>query len=177
MNYKIFFYIVLLSLIYNCKSDKKQKLEIIKKSNKDILVKHKSFSSINKDSYEKINSWKSYENFKEFIQRFENISPNEAFANVKELKSLTETLKDSLTIYKFKTPAFKARLNVLENEVLRLDDMADIPAITSTEVNLQIDKIFLVFSSLNEKINALHDQEALEEEINLDTFFKVDSLQ
>lgn len=177
MNYKLFFYLLLFSFILSCKQKKEQELLKIKKSDKNILVKHKTFTPINKTSSQKISSWQAYTNFEEFLPRFEETSPNEAFTNIRELRSLAKNLKDSLTIPKFKTPAFKARLNVLENEILRLEDMSSIPAITSKEVNYQIDKVFLVFSSLNEKINSVYQQEKLESEINLDAFFKIDSLK
>lgn len=176
MNYKFFFYTILVLFLCSCKKDIKKEVQTIKKNNKSIIVKHKNPPSINKVSSNKISSWKAYGNFKEFLERFEETSPNDAFGNVKELKDLTTALKDSLTIKKFKTPAFKARLNVLENEVLRLDDMANITAITSNEVNLQIDKIFLVFGSLNQKINTLYNHERFEKEIDLDIFFKNDSI-
>ena len=80
-------------------------------------------------------------------------------------------MKDSLAIKSLKTPAFKSRMNVLENEILRLLDMNEIPAITAKEVNAQIDKMFLVFGSLNDKINTVYDQEKFNKEINLDDFF------
>jgi len=83
-------------------------------------------------------------------------------------------LEDSLNIDLFKTRSFKSRLHVLENEVMRLEDMSNIQAITTQEVNLQIDKIFLVFTSLNDKINTAFNQEKFEKDIDLGDFFTMD---
>lgn len=171
-------YFLFISLTFfcflSCKKDKEAVAIEIKKSDKNISVKHKISSKVNTASLKRIESWKEYTAFEIFIKRFEKISPDEAFDNVKELKELTIALEDSLTIKSFKKSSFKSRLHVLENEVLRLNDMSNISAITSKEVNLQIDKIFLVFSSLNDKINTVFDQEKHEEEINLDNFFTMD---
>ena len=141
---------------------------------KNIAVKHKTYAQVSASSLEKITDWKEYSAFNDFITRFENTSPEEAFDNVTELKELTLALEDSLRIMPFKTRSFKSRLHVLENEVLRLHDMRNIPAITSTEVNNQIAKIFLVYGSLNDKINTVFNQQKHEEGINLDDFFTMD---
>ena len=102
------------------------------------------------------------------LNRFEKISPNEALNNALNLKDLAKDLKDSLKIKNFKISSFEARLNVLLNEALRLADMTKIPAIKAEEVNNQVAKILLIFSSLNEKINTVYIQEKFEDEINVE---------
>ena len=170
-----FLFFILLSLCISCKNTSPNgTTEVIKQNDKNTVVTHKTFSKVNPNSLKKITTWKEYKAFNEFIARFEKTSPDEAFDNVIELKELTLALEDSLNIELFKKPSFKSRLHVIENEVLRLDDMANIPAITSEEVNHQIDKIFLVFGSLNDKINTSFEQERYEKEIKLDIFFTMD---
>lgn len=161
-------------LFLSCKKNAQITTTVINQNDKNIIVNHKTYTEVNKASLKKIASWKEYKNFDTFIKRFEKTSPEEAFDNVNELKDLTLALEDSLNIELFKTPSFKSRLHVIENEVLRLDDMASIAAITPKEVNTQIDKLFLVFGSLNDKINTTFNQEQYEKEITLDNFFTMD---
>ena len=53
----------------------------------------------------------------------------------------------------FKTPSVKIRLNVLNNEALRLFDMDSIPNITNKEVIHETKNIVNAFNALNIKIN------------------------
>jgi hypothetical protein len=61
--------------------------------------------------------------------------------------------------------SFRTRVNVLENETLRLKDMTFIPAITANEVNTQVDKILAAFSATNSKINTVYSQLEVEQDI------------
>ena len=171
-----FFYsaLFLLLLFVGCKKSVQTPTETTKKSDLSQTIKHKTYSVVKPSAKNMIANWKEYALVDDFLKAYENISPEEAFANTFELQELTKALKDSLNITALKTPAFKSRLNVFENEVLRLSDMSEIPAITSTEVNQQIDKVLLIYGSLNDKINTVYNQQKFEEEINLDSFFKLE---
>ena len=171
-----FFYsaLFLLLLFVGCKKSVQTPTETTKKSDLSQTIKHKTYSAVKPSAKNMIAKWKEYALVDDFLKAYENISPEEAFANTFELQELTKALKDSLNITVLKTPAFKSRLNVFENEVLRLSDMSEIPAITSTEVNQQIDKVLLIYGSLNDKINTVYNQQKFEEEINLDSFFKLE---
>lgn len=61
--------------------------------------------------------------------------------------------------------SFRTRVNVLENETLRLKDMTFIPAITANDVNTQVDKILAAFSATNSKINTIYSQLEVEQDI------------
>lgn len=174
MNNSFLFLILVVFCSLSCETNTQTTTASVKKNDKNTIVNHKPFSTVNTVSLKKIKPWKEYQLFDNFIKRFEKISPEEAFDNIFELKELTVALEDSLNIEIFKTNSFKSRLHVLENEVLRLDDMATIPAITTKEVNAQIDKLFLVYGSLNDKINTAFSQEKYEKEINLDNFFTME---
>ncbi|TYQ00091.1 hypothetical protein C7447_101700 [Tenacibaculum adriaticum] len=176
MNKSILFFFMIFILLFSCKKSIQTAKKETVKSDKSIIVKHKTYAILKDASIKKTQNWVAYKNFNEFLKRFETTSPNEAFSNVTELKELTKALKDSIIIEDFKTPAFNARLNVLENEILRLSDMSIIPAIKGDEVNNQIDKIFLVFGSLNDKINTIYDQKNFDKEIDLNNFFKLDTI-
>lgn len=164
-------------LFLSCSQKTKETEKNEEKSEMSIVKKHSTPSKLNSISSSKVKDWEEYNQLSSFLDRFANTSPNEALGNALELKKLSKMMKDSIRIEDFKTSAFKARLNVFENETLRLADMTYIPAITAKEVNDQIDKIFLIFSSLNAKINTTYNQKRFDEDINLESFFKLDSTE
>ena len=169
-------FILFISLLFfNCekaqKKDTKQKVATTSKMS--IVVKHKEVSNLSDLAKTKIKDWNQYNELDEFLKRFIAISPNQALQMANELKGLAKNLNDSLKIETLKSNALKARTNVLENEILRLNDMTLIPAIKAKEVNSQIDKILLIFSSYNAKVNTIYSKKEFDEEINLDDFFKV----
>ncbi len=169
--------VVLLGVIAICIQCKKKEKPVDERPIKPSMntpVKHKGVSPLSDLSEQGINNWTDFYDVNDFLKRFKNTSPTEALTNAIELKDLTKTLKDSISLNDLQTPSFKARLNVLENETLRLADMTTIPAITSKEVNDQIDKILLVFDSMIKKINTIYSKKKFDEEIDLDDFFKVD---
>lgn len=130
------------------------------------------FTSLNEKATSEIKNWKEYHELKEFVNEFKSISATEALNNALELKRLTQQLKDSSEIDIMKVPAFKARVNVFENEVLRLADMTYIPSISSTEISKQIEKTLSLFGSINSKLNNIYLKKQFDSEINLDSLFK-----
>ncbi len=175
--------IISVFIIFGCK-EKKQKSTESKpiKPKMSIVVNHKKPTDLQPKAKEKLKDWKEYTELKTFFNRFENISPKEALSNASELKTLIKNLKNNmidrkkLIVKEFNSDAFRARVNVLENEVLRLNDMSSIPSITAKEVNFQVDKIYLIFGSLNAKINTIFVKNKLYNETNLDNFFSLDTL-
>lgn len=163
-------------LLISCNGEKKQVTQDTTiKSDMSTIVKHKKVTNLSDLAKEKIKDWTEYNEMDEFLNRFSSISPNQALQMANELKSLAKNLNDSLKIEALKTNALKARTNVLENEILRLNDMTLIPAIKAKEVNKQIDKILLVYSSYNAKVNTIYSKEEFDREINLDDFFSLDN--
>jgi len=116
----------------------------------------------------KVENWNEYQQLDQFLTTFYSISPAEALNLSKELSTITKQLKDSVSIERFTRPDILIRINVLNNNVLRLTDMATIPSINSEEVKMEIQSILDAFSALNAKINNITTQEKLETE--LDTF-------
>ena len=95
-----------------------------------------------------------------------------------ELESLVKSLKDSVKPSLFNVLAFKARINILHNETLRLSDMTFIPAIKATEVNVQTAKIISAFSAVNSKVNTILLKKRFEDAIEVDVkFIGLDSTQ
>ncbi len=109
--------------------------------------------------------WKDYQNFKEHFNRFLKTTPGEAFSNAEELNTLALRLKDSLKIKSLKSPAFMARLDVLQSETMRLQDMMTIPNIKPKAVKEQLEKILNAFNATNAKLNNMVAQRQLEKDI------------
>jgi hypothetical protein len=154
-----------------CKNKDTQKDTLVQKTGMDAAVKHFKKTQLDEASTKKIKKWKEYFIVNDFILQFKNTTPTEVLNNALELKTLTKQLKDSLNIETLKTPAFKARMNVFENEVLRLADMTYIPSITSSEINKQTTKIFALFGSMNSKINTVYAKKRFDKAIKLDSLF------
>ena len=181
---KALFYILFFYFLLSCKEPQKKELLVIteKKPLLKSTQKHSKIVPIKLIFKTEINTWKEYQNLREFIKQFINSSSNESLSNALELKNLIKNIKDSSKPKGLKTSAFNARINILYNESLRLVDMSKIPAIKTDEVNLQVGKILTTFSYVNEKINTVFSQKAFEELVTIDTSYigldttKVDSI-
>ncbi len=160
-----------LIVFISCKKEKNQNKETIQKTDVTTSVKHAEYTVLDKGSIQEIRNWKEYFITEEFLAQFKNISPADALNNALELKGLAKQLKDSLNIENLKTPAFKARVNVFENEVLRLADMTYIPSISSKNVNSQVEKMLSLFGSMNDKINAVYAKKRFDKAVKLDSLF------
>lgn len=172
---QLFFLFFLSALFIRCDNTKQEaKVDIIKPEMSKVS-NHNYKIILDNFSLKKVENWNEYNELTNFLKRFKSTSPNEALSNAIELKNIIKKLKDSIRINDLKTASFKARVNVLENEALRLVDMTYISAITPKEVNTQIDKIFTIYSSVNAKINTVFTKKQFNEDINLDSFFKLDT--
>ena len=172
--------LTVLFLFFGCnKSVQKNNTTTPRKTTKlNLAARHDSYIHTDVYASKKIEDWKEYATLKDFINRFEHISPNEALNNAIELKGLIKNVKDSIRSKNLKTPAFKTRVNVLENEGLRLADMTYITAITPDEVNAQVAKILTIYGGMNEKINTIFSQKQFEDAIKVDgEFFGIDTLK
>lgn len=161
-------------LLLSCSENKKQsknKKVTIEKVGMDIVNTYK-INHLDKLSTEKIQSWKEYFELADFMKVYKKTSAKEALNNALELKSLIKKAKDSNHINVLKTSAFKARINVFENEILRLADMTYIPAIKAQQVNGQIQNIFNTYNSLNSKISSIYKKELFDKAVKIDDVFK-----
>lgn len=170
-----FIFLSFFGLLLSCKNDVQQEKKEQQKPAMTQVIVHKKGTNLTAYTLKKTKNWKNYNELATFLHRFETSSPNEALNNAVELKDLVKKVKDSIDHKLFKTSSFRSRLNVLENEVLRLVDMTKIPSITANEVNNQVSKTLLIFGSVNAKINAVFAQQKMEEAIDLSNFFKLDS--
>lgn len=166
-------FLFLMCSLFSCFQPQNNEAEktVAVSSIKNSIQKHAEISPVKKTFLNNITNWPAYRNVHELLKRYEQISPNEALNNALELKDLTQTLKDSIGPKILQIPSFQARLNVLHNESLRLADMTYISAITAEEINAQVAKILVVFSSVNEKINTVFTQKKFDDEIKINAVF------
>lgn len=169
---KYLFLILLITLTIGCKKSNSKENAIIQNTDKKEVVKHEAILKLSILSKEKITPWKEYKNVKENIIKFENISASEALNNALHIAKVIKQLKDSIRPKALLTPSFRTRVNVLENEALRLKDMTFISAITNSEVNKQVEKILQAFSATNSKINTVYAQLSVETEIKIQQSIK-----
>ncbi len=135
--------------------------------------KHISRIGVSLEPYTKkeIANWEEYQLVDAILINFYAISNAEAMSNAQELTELVTHLKDSIRDKNLMTPPVKARINILHNECLRLNDMTNIPAITPEEVTASVKKILASFSGLNAKLNSHYAITDLESELKLDPDF------
>lgn len=177
---KILGLLIFIFVLGSCKTEKqaepKEEVVVVNKSELSIRKEHQGYSELTEVPLEETKKWKEYNDVTSFLARFKNASANQILTNAVELKKLANLMRDSIRVEMLKIQSFKARLNVFENEALRLADMTEIPAITPEEVHNQTNKLLYVYSSINDKINTIYQQKRLEDEIDVkDVFIGLDS--
>lgn len=168
---KLGFLLLFIIFLGACKKSIQEPIANTKKPELSVVKKYASVTQLDNYSKNYVKDWKEYNDLTDFFKRFENISANEALNNAIELRDLIKSVKDSIKPKLIDNNAFNARVNVLENETLRLVDMSKIPSIKANEVNLQVSKVFSVFNSVNEKIITIYSQKRFEEAVNVDGAF------
>jgi hypothetical protein len=162
-------YLFLSLTLFSCGNNKKDALKAEQeKPKRSIAKQHIRLENVSSDFKNKIENWPDLQNVTSFIKKFDNVSPNEALSNALELRDLVASLKDNAIPEFCDIPSFHARINVLHNETLRLADLTLIPAITSEDVNLQVDKTIAAFSSVNSKINTIYTKKRFEDAIDIE---------
>jgi hypothetical protein len=160
-------------LLFSC--DKKQEnsseVQDDAKPLLSVVKRHASIKKIDTAFNKQVIDWEELQTVDNFLARFKKVSPNEILSNALELNDLVKSLIDSVKPPSFNTDSFKARLNILHTETLRLADMNTIPAIKADEVNVQIEKIIDAFSSVNAKINSVLAKKRFEDAIEVDVQF------
>lgn len=126
-----------------------------------------------------IENWQEYHSVSEFMPKFHNTSVKGALINSMQFYELSAHLKDSIRVKHFDNPSFKIRLNVLNNQALRLFDMDSIPNITNKEVIKEVNNIINAYNSINIKINNMVKRNILTKDLSgFDHVFNhLDSLQ
>ncbi|VAW23269.1 hypothetical protein MNBD_BACTEROID04-1457 [hydrothermal vent metagenome] len=167
------FLLIILFLSFSCNRPKTTQ-EVLKKSDSlkislDGRIVSRLGETLIPKAKKAISDWKEYRKVDKFILRYYNISNMEALQNARELSELVKQMKDSIKIEKLKQPSVIARLNVLNNEALRLADMATIPSISNEEVKNEVEKIVEIYSAVNSKINTIYKAAAIQKSLEVDT--------
>jgi len=166
---KIFLLLFFTTFFYSCNNKKISNKEtiILQEKKSDTIQKYvlKFDEKLTPKGKTLVEEWGEYQRFNKFLEDNQVYIPEESLLNAKELAKLAQELKDSIRIEKLQTPAVKIRLNVINNEALRLEDMSEISVITDEEVRKEYNKIYEAFSALNSKINNNLNQEKLNEEL------------
>ena len=157
---------ILILIFWSCQNGTSIKEPKVKKSEMNLIKKHPSALALELSSKNKITSWEEYQRVTNSLHRFSSISASEALNNALKLSEEIKFLKDSIRPKELLNSSFRTRINVLENEALRLKDMTFIPAISANEVHTQINKIIDAFSATNSKINTTYSQLQVELDIN-----------
>ena len=156
-------------IFFSC--DKKKVGVVQKQEIKSLLsvVKNYNFAEkVNPLFIKDIEDWEELKAVDNFLSRFKKASPNEILSNALELKELVQSLKNGIKPPLFENASFNTRVNILQNETLRLSDMTFIPAIKPEEVTMQTDKIMNAFSAVNSKVNSILLKKGFEDDIDLD---------
>jgi len=161
-------YVVVSVFLFSCGNKKADRIKKTEGKPKLSIVKqHGTYEKVNAIFEKEVSNWQELNTVHFFIQKFDKVSPNEALSNALELRDLVAILKDSVTPNIFDIPSFQARVNILHNETLRLADLTRIPAITSEDINLQVDKTIAAFSSVNSKINTILSKKQFEDVVDI----------
>ena len=162
--------VIVLITIISC--NKRIKVEKNSQINDTLIANGNIVSTINvtliPSAKKDINKWQQYNDVDDFILEYYNISTWEALENAIELSELVTQMKDSIKIEKLKALNVVARINVLQNETLRLKDMASISSIKNEEVDDEVKKIIQLFEALNSKINTIYKAEEIQSSIDVD---------
>jgi len=165
LKYFIFF-IILLS--FSCKKNKADDEVFPTEKVKDTLLKNYTLEvteDLKPQAKELVKDWGEYQKVDEFLHNNQNTNAEETLFNAEELARLTQELKDSIRIETFQTPDYKIRLNVINNEALRLKDMSTIPHLSADEVLSEYQKVFEAFNALNSKLNNKISKEKINKEL------------
>ncbi len=168
MNLSRYFFFFILAIIFSCKKGKSNDADIYQDKIKDTILKSYTLritEPLQPKAKELIKNWGEYQKLEEFLMNNHLPNAEETLLNADELARLTQELKDSLRIERFSTPDYKIRLNVINNEALRLKDMSTIPNLSKNEVLTEYQKVYEAFTALNSKLNNSVSKEKINEEL------------
>jgi hypothetical protein len=162
----LIFFIILLS--FSCKKNKSEEDTFLSEKVQDTIMKNYTLiitENLLPQARELTKDWKEYQKVDEFLKNNQKTNAEETLFNAEELARLTQELKDSIRLEIFQTPDYKIRLNVINNEALRLKDMSTIPNLSANEVLSEYQKVFEAFNALNSKLNNNVSKEKINKEL------------
>ena len=180
MKYLYSFLLSILFLVFSCNRTKDVQ-EVSKTIDSLIIDSDHIVSTIGEilipKAKEAVSEWKEYLDVDDFMLKYYSISTTEAIDYAEELSGLLQLMKDSVRVEKLKGLNVTARFNVLQNEALRLADMATISSISNEEIKEEVFKIVEIYSALNSKINTIYKAEELQKSLEIDTETSIDLIE
>lgn len=178
MKYIIPFLLIILLTGFSCKRNKEM-MNVSEKADSLKLdanrIENRIGETLIPEAKAEMDNWKEYQLVDELLLKYYSITTLEALANAEELSRLVKMMKDSIKIEKLKKPNIIARINVLENETLRLADMATISSISKEEVKEEVSNILAIYSAMNSKINTIYQAESIQKSLEFDTEVPVET--
>lgn len=162
---KIYIVFIIIFTIVSCNNSKKELAPEQKSKPANHTKTKNAIIDLTPKAKKLTQNWIEYQNINEYIQQYKEISITNSLLNAKRLAELTQQLKDSIRVEKLNNSSVKIRLNVLNNEALRLADMATINQITEKEVIIENKNILNAYSALNIKINNIVSQENINSQL------------
>lgn len=187
MKYIYFAIAVIFVLIVSCKKDTEKKEVVTKLSiknskysnPKDDVLLFDSIGFVNVKYKDSITTWSGYYRVKKTLESLKETTPNLVLNASQNLVADVVVMRDSIPVTGLKVKGMRARINGLYNQSLRLQEMNEIPSITVKEVIRQTKGLFVIFRTIDKKINAIYEQVDFEKELEEEDFFfsKIDSIQ
>ncbi|MGY5351614.1 hypothetical protein ACXGQW_03475 [Wenyingzhuangia sp. IMCC45533] len=169
---------------FSCKSEIGKKNDTITNKEKynnpkDKIIVFDTVGEVPVVYKDSILDWKGYFRVKKTLKKLRKTSVTNVLSSSTVLVKNVKVMKDSISTSLAQNRGIRARINGLYNQSLRLQDMRDIPAITVDEVTKQTQGLFVIFRTIDKKINAIYDQVEFEREMKDDNFFfsKIDSIR
>lgn len=173
---KVFYiFIAVFIVLISCQSKVKNDQMVVDKQDKYANVKDEirvfdTLPSVALKYNDSIVDWKGYLRVKETLRLIKKTSANEVLSTAEVLVKDIVSMRDSIPMDVMEQKGMSARLNGLYNQALRLQEMQEIPAITMAEIAHQTQGLFVLFNTINKKVNAIYDQIDFENKMIEDDF-------
>lgn len=138
---------------------------------KDIELIYDSISLGSVKYKDSIKDWKNYYKVQDVLTSIAKTSPNNVLSASDDLVEKIIAMQKKIPVVALRSKGIKARLNALYNQSLRLKEMSTIPAITVDEISQQTAGLFVIFRTIEKKIDAIYEQVNFEQELIKEEFF------
>lgn len=136
---------------------------------KEAIIQSRLKVTLSKISREAVKDWEEFTEVDDFMLNYYGITPSDALSLSAELNDLVTLMRDSVRVEKLNIANVSSRLNVLQNETLRLKDMSTISSISEAEVTQEVHSILEVYDSFLSRINTIYRAEELQKALEFDT--------